>query len=283
MSNQSTIEAWNGPHAERFLRFRPLIEKLNGAHSEQAFALRAPTLGERVLDLGCGLGATTRELARRVGGEGAVVGFDCSEPMIGVAREEAAREGLSNVRFLLGDAQRDPMGDDFDLCFSRFGSMFFEAPVEAFQNILRSLRPGGALQLLTWRPLADNEWLRLGDEIADRHLPPSPEPTIGPFSLSDPDLVRDLLNAAGFEAIEVEPIDFELGLEVETMVALATRFGPAGRRLRDLSAKEAALGFDVERELEAVLRSRSVEGRVTLGSASWHILARRPSDDSTTR
>ena len=123
--------------------------------------LTGVTLNEsyRVLDLGCGTGGRTRSLAELVP-QGSVVGVDLSTRMVAHAREVTAREGVTNIEFIDGDAQVFPFEPDhFDLAVSSFGSMFFADPIAAFTNIRRALRPGGRLALLTWRPVADNKWL----------------------------------------------------------------------------------------------------------------------------
>ena len=127
-------------------------------HNELFRAAARVGAGDRVLDIGCGAGQSTREAARAAAA-GSVVGVDVSAPMLDRARQLSADEGLSNVTYQLADAQvhRFPPAS-FDLCVSRFGTMFFADPVAAFTNIGHALRPEGRLVLLVWQSRDRNEW-----------------------------------------------------------------------------------------------------------------------------
>src|SRR5262249_6517301 len=149
---------------------------------------------ERVLDVGCGTGQTSIELARRAGPGGAVTGIDISAPMLARARARAADAGARTVTFLDADAQThrfDPAS--LDVCFSRFGIMFFAAPDAAFANLRSALRPAGRLAFVCWQSMRDNPWMLVPLMAAAAHitLPPPPAPDApGPFSFADADRVR---------------------------------------------------------------------------------------------
>src|SRR5688572_21024309 len=140
--NTSQDQAWNGPEGRHWADH---ADDLNGELTGHLVDAAGIGPGDRVLDIGCGTGASARQAARRaVGGE--VVGIDLSEPMLERAREYAGRDGLTNVRFERGDAQTHPFpAGHFDVAISQFGIMFFADPVAAFANIGRALRPGGRL------------------------------------------------------------------------------------------------------------------------------------------
>lgn len=166
--------------------------------------------GERVLDVGCGPGTTAVELATRVGPTGEVVGLDISPAMIAAAQRRAKSAGAANLRFVIHDLEEEPIDEGFDAAYSRFGVMFFDNPVGAFTNIGRSLRSAGRLGCAVWGPLGDNPWMFvptlaasgvLGGELA---LPGPDEP--GPFSLSDPERIRSILEGAGFSDIVIAPV-----------------------------------------------------------------------------
>ncbi|MBY3599426.1 class I SAM-dependent methyltransferase, partial [Rhizobium bangladeshense] len=92
---------------------------------------------DRVLDIGCGAGQTTREAARAAT-RGQAVGVDSSAEMLEIARRRSAAEGLRNAAFEQGDAEVHAFpAASFDLCISRFGVMFFADPAAAFANIGR--------------------------------------------------------------------------------------------------------------------------------------------------
>lgn len=166
--------------------------------------------GERVLDIGCGPGATAIELATRVAPDGEVVGVDISAAMVAAATRRAVAASVSNAHFVTVDAQSGSLGRDFDAAFSRFGVMFFTDPVAGFANIGRSLRPGGRLACVVWGPLPDNPWmfmptLAAGPVLNAQLTIPGPnEP--GPFSLADRDRVIAVLSGAGFLAVSVETV-----------------------------------------------------------------------------
>ena len=180
---------------------------------DQAMAIhRVPFLGgaaitpsDRVLDVGCGVGQTTRDAARAAVA-GSALGVDLSAQVIGYARRAARREGLCNATFEQADVRVHPFAAGaFDVAVSRTGAMFFGDPVAAFDNIARALRPGGRLCLLGWQSLADNEWLRefMSALAPGRDLPAPPPRATGPFTLSDPGRVRALLTAAGFTGVRI--------------------------------------------------------------------------------
>jgi len=166
--------------------------------------------GQKVVDLGCGSGTTTLELAARVGPGGEVAGVDISAEMLARGRERAARAGTGNIEFVHADVQVHDLGEArFDAAYLRFGVMFFADPAAAFANVRRALRPGAALSFVCWQSVFDNEWMLIpGAAVASvtGSLPPMPGPgEPGPFSLADPGRVRAVLEAAGFGSVAVEP------------------------------------------------------------------------------
>lgn len=187
------------------------LDAISDDYGRSAMNALAVQPGERVLEVGCGPGTTAVELAGRVGAAGSVTGVDISPGMVEAATRRAARAGLGNVGFVVADAQTDPLGEDFDAAFSRFGVMFFNDPVVAFANIGRALRPGGRLACVVWGPLADNPWMFVptlaAAQVLDVELS-MPEPgRPGPFSLDREDRVDHVLRRAGFSDIRVEPVE----------------------------------------------------------------------------
>jgi len=150
IANTEQFDAWNG---ESGLRWIADPDRRDGVLQPVADALlEAAQLqgGERVLDVGCGCGATTLAAARAIAPNGEVVGADLSEPMIDVARRRAADAGVDNVAFVQADAQTHDFGaPTFDVVMSRFGTMFFADPAAAFANIASSMGPGGRLHIAT--------------------------------------------------------------------------------------------------------------------------------------
>ncbi|HEV2185934.1 MAG TPA: class I SAM-dependent methyltransferase, partial [Stellaceae bacterium] len=204
----------------------------------------APQPGERVLDIGCGTGATAIPFAQAVGPRGHVTGVDISEPMLEQCRKNVAAAGATNLSFVLADAQvhRFPT-DRFDLLISRFGVMFFADPVAAFTNLYAGLRRGGRLCMAVWASLAENTHWKIPFEIAVKHLgEPKPvdprEP--GPMAFRDPAYLRDILTKAGFADISVTPHAFHVrGAAAANEAEHAALFGPAWRLMEEKNAPEA--------------------------------------------
>ena len=283
--NAEHIAVWNDILVPKFTRFRRVMVEGLGAHSDAAFRLlradrsHAVAVGERVLDVGCGFGETSLELAGKVGPTGGVLGIDCCEAFLDVARDDARAAGLSNVQFSCADAQTHPFEPRFDLCFSRFGTMFFQSPVAALRNLRRAVRPGGRLMMLVWRATEENDWVRLAKRIARAHLPPPPDtaPSCGPgpFSMAAPETVREILEAAGWRHAELERIDtlMTVGATVEEAVAFQLAIGPAAEIVRDAGpAGEAKRGV-IEAELAAALGPHETPQGVLLSSSSWVVTA----------
>jgi SAM-dependent methyltransferase len=193
--------------------------------------------GERVLDVGCGAGATSLILAERVR-PGQVVGLDISGPLLARARERG--EGIDNLRFEQTDAQTFAFpGASFDTVFSRFGVMFFADPIAAFGNLRTALRVGGKLGFICWRPMTDNPSFVVPLEAGLPFLPDAPqqqEPGApGPFAFADEARVRGILQRAGYSDIDITPYDTDLVIagrgDIEGAVDMAMQIGPLGRAL----------------------------------------------------
>src|SRR5882762_11407566 len=137
--NREAVEAWNGPLYDRFLKFRHIVTTGLGAHGDRAMALYPPPVGGRVLDLGCGFGDTTQQLAHLVGPAGTALGVDAAERFIETARAEAA--GVDNVAFEVADIEVARFDAGLDYAFSRMGTMFFANPVAALRNVRTALAP----------------------------------------------------------------------------------------------------------------------------------------------
>jgi SAM-dependent methyltransferase len=274
-SNAEQLRAWDGDEGAFWAAHAGHFERSLARYDEGLLLAAALRPADRVLDVGCGTGGTTRAVARRVPA-GAVVGIDLSAPMLEVARRTAAAEGLAGVRFEQVDAQVHPFAaGSFDVAVSRTGAMFFGDPVAAFAHIGRALVPGGRLVLLVWQAPAANEWF---SEIrsafaAGRELPTPPPGAPGPFAFGDPERLRGVLGAAGWIDVGVVGLCEPMWFGVDPDDAVAFVRGVAGWMLEGLgeAARAGALAA-LRRSAEA---HRTADG-VEFGSATWLVTARRP-------
>ena len=198
-------EDWAGEMGARWLanldRFEGMIAPIGEALLERA----GYQPGERVLDLGCGGGATTLAIAQIVGPQGAALGLDVAPMLIARAQERAA-EADSTARFVCADAATAGLGEPpFDRLFSRFGSMFFAEPVAAFVNLRGLLKPGARIDLAVWANPRDNLWMMEVMGVVRRHveIPPAIPLTPGPFAFEDLGYLEDVLVGAGYSDIDI--------------------------------------------------------------------------------
>ncbi|MEC9346948.1 MAG: class I SAM-dependent methyltransferase [Pseudomonadota bacterium] len=276
-SNADQIEYWNGPNAEKWVRNQDRMDATLGAFSDHVMDAAGIVAGDRVLDIGCGCGGTTLDLARRAAPSGRAVGADISRPMLAVARGRAAGSGL-DVTFVEADASEHDFGvAGFDLLFSRFGVMFFADPDAAFANLGRAIRPGGRLAMACWRPLSENPWMLQPVIVAKNfvELPPRPGPEApGPFSFAAPDRVRRILTAGGFTDIALQPVDhpIRMGGSPEEAVTMAMEVGPLGSAV---AGADAATRAGLLAALQDMLAGHAGPDGIALTGAIWCITARK--------
>jgi SAM-dependent methyltransferase len=282
-ANEESTEAWSGPLFERFVRFRPYVAEGLGQHGEAALAAHPPRPGDRVLDVGCGFGDTTRRLAELVGPDGEAVGVDVSAPFVDLATEEAAAASLSNVSYRLGDAQVADLGGPYDYVFSRMGVMFFANPVQALRNVREAMRPGGRACFVVWRRKLDNGWVHEAERVVERYLEhpeETEEPTCGPgpFSMADADVVSEQMAIAGFEAIELRRSDLpmRMGADLEGAVDLVMAIGPAGEVLRLWGDRADEIRPQITADIRGVLEQFSTDDGILAPSSTWLISAIAP-------
>jgi ubiquinone/menaquinone biosynthesis C-methylase UbiE len=239
--NSAQIEYWNDKAAVTWTAMQDRLDAMFAQLTALAIDAAAPAVDQRVVDVGCGCGATVLELARRVGQGGQVLGVDVSAPMAERARQRISAAGFGNAQVLVSDASTHAFAaGQADLLFSRFGVMFFADPAAAFTNLHRALRQGGRLLFATWRPMAENQWFSVPVQAVAPLLPPSPpmEPNApGPFAFADPDRVRHILSSAGWTDVEFTRRDVPMRLagpgQVAEAAEFATRVGTLARALAD--------------------------------------------------
>lgn len=265
-ANTGQAEFWNSGPGETWVRRQTDLDALHRGVTYLLLATAAPCDGERVLDVGCGAGASTFALAEAIGPAGRVTGLDISAPLL--ARAEVRREELrlGNVGFTLADAQDHlfaPQG--LDLVASRFGLMFFADPVAAFANLRRGLRPGGRIAFAAWAGPEHNPWFTLPQRIASARLgpgAPSDPDGPGPMAFRDIDRVRAILTVAGFADADgaLAQTDLHHPGGVAAVVELASEVGPTARLLRETAAGAADRTAIAESLAAALQPFRSPDG-----------------------
>ena len=271
-ANAEQSTAWNGGEGAYWAEHANQLDRIIARHDRpfQAAAAIQPT--DRVLDVGCGTGQNTRDAARAAP-DGSALGVDLSAPMLDYARRAANSEGLTNCSFLQADAQIHPFEPaSFDVAICRTSAMFFADHVAALANIGRALRSGGRLVLLTWQPLAGNEWLeKIATALAAGRPPQVPAPGAGPFALSDPDRIRALLGDAGFVDVKVTGNEAPVWYGADAADADQFIAGRMGWMLDGLDDERRAAALDALRTTTAA--HQTADG-VTFASATWITTAR---------
>lgn len=271
-------EDWAGEMGARWLanidRFEGMLAPIGAALLARADY--AP--GDRVLDLGCGGGATTLAIAKAVGPQGAAVGLDIAPMLIAKAQERAAKAG-STARFVCADAASARLAEPpFDRLFSRFGSMFFPAPVPAFANLAAMLKPGARIDLAVWASPRDNPWMMEVMSVVRQHIeiPPAIPRAPGPFAFEDLAYLEEVLTGAGFTGIEVaayeglqpfggpgatpqEALDFVLAA-----MAVGQLLDEAGAQIREAASAEL---------LDLFTRHHVPGAGVMMGCKAWLVRA----------
>jgi 2-polyprenyl-3-methyl-5-hydroxy-6-metoxy-1,4-benzoquinol methylase len=275
--NAEQVTYWNEQAGPTWVEQQAQIDKQIRPLGLAAMACAGLRAGARVLDIGCGCGDTTLELARRVAPGGRVTAADISAPMLERAREAAAAAGAA-AEFVQADAQTHAFAPaSFDIAFSRFGVMFFADPTAAFTNIHRAVVPGGRLAFVCWQAMPDNPWMVTPFMAAMPHLPPMtplPPDAPGPFAFADPERVRAILTGAGFSAIDIAPLRQALfigGGDLDASVDFLMRMGPTARALRE--AADPGLNGRVAAAVKEALAPFHTADGVKMDSAAWIVTA----------
>jgi ubiquinone/menaquinone biosynthesis C-methylase UbiE len=281
--NAVPVAAWNTVLFEKYRRFRYVLTEGLSGHSDELLRRRPFAPGWRVLDVGCGFGDTTRQIAGQVGPGGAAVGVDCAPNFIMAARAGARQAGIANAHIIVADVQADDLHGPYDAVFSRFGTMLLSLPVAALRNIRVALAPGGELCMIVWRRREDNPWVHEA-ELRVRDIVPvvAHEQTDqvhcgpGPFSMAGPDSVSDMLRIAGFERIGFERYDADIciGRTLDDAVDFAMALGPAGEIIRLAGEAGEQLRPDVMTALRTMLSEHVRGDGVWMASSSWFVTAR---------
>jgi SAM-dependent methyltransferase len=276
VSNEDQIAYWNGDAGRRWRTFADQTTTVFAPLTRAVLERAAPRGGERVLDVGCGCGATTIELARRVAPAGRVTGIDVSQQMLGEAERRVLAQRIENIDLMLADATSHPFpADGFDLLFSQFGVMFFADPIATFANLHAGLAPNARVTFSCWRPTEQNPWFAVPAAAVRQHVN-QPAPLApgapGPMAFADPGRVRGILNAAGFSRVEVDPCDAPLllGDDVDAAAAITAQIGVAARMIETAEPPRQVLAMTALRD--ELARHATPQG-VFLTAGIWLVTA----------
>jgi SAM-dependent methyltransferase len=281
MSNDEMVKYWNDSAGPVWVTQQERLDAQIGPLGSLARARAAIRIGERVLDVGCGCGTTTLELADAVGDAGRVVAVDISRPMLERARQRVEGAGsAARIEWRLDDAQTAAFeGGGFDLVFSRFGVMFFEDPVAAFANLRRALRRGGRLAFVCWQPRDKNPWMLAPAMAAAQHVafpPPPPPHAPGPFAFGDAAHVRGILERAGFADVAHEAVNGPMRLagdSVDEALELSLQIGPVGAALREARPSDEQRARVIE-AVRKVIESFETPRGIEAEAGAWIVTAR---------
>ena len=265
---------WKEDGGQRWADMIDATENSISVFDDKLFEKASISEGEIVLDVGCGGGTTSIEIAQRVTANGHVTGLDISVPILNIARQRG--KAFSNLEFEEADAADfNPGSEVYDLIFSRFGLMFFSKPVDAFSNLKAMLKQSGRIVFLCWRTFDENPWMKEPAEAVFKVIPPqgpAPGPDApGPFSLGDRGKIENIMNQAGYKAMEIEAIDINLEIgNLEETVNFFTRMGPAASLIAeaDEDRKQAAIT-----SLTESLRDYETAAGVSMPGAAWIVSA----------
>lgn len=276
LTNAEQARGWGGPAGAHWVDNTDRYDRMLAPYLAAVVEAAELTATDRVLDVGCGTGALTRSTARlAVGGQ--ATGVDLSTRMIAAAREITDAEGPLNARFEEVDAQSHGFpADGFDIVVSRFGVMFFADPFAAFANLHRAVRPGGRLAVACWQDLARNDWMLVPAAAAGEHVgmaEAAPPGAAGPYSLAEPDRIRQVLAHAGFGDVDLTEVSSPMwmGADLDDTVAYWAEH-EAARRM--FAGKDPAA---VERALAAVrdaLAPHAGPDGIVLWGRAWLVTAR---------
>lgn len=276
MANEDQAKFWNKAGGTIWLEREATLEQAVDFFGTSAIEAAALSSGEAALDVGCGTGSTTIELARRAGPAGRVTGLDISSLLLARAEEKARESGVPNISFVKADAQTDDLGGPYDLVFSRFGVMFFDEPVVAFVNMRKALSAAGRLVFVCWKDVFANPWMSLPTMAAASILGPLDPPAEGapgPFAFSDRDKVQKILDDAGWSNISIDTLETTRDSapgQVDEWLTATLRMGPLGSKF--MEADEETKTRTKESVRQAV-GEYIVGDQLKLPAASWLIRA----------
>ena len=278
------VKFWNSVLEPKFTKYRHILQGGLSRHSAAVIPNLPIKKGMSVLDVGCGWGDMSLQVAKMVGPTGRVVGIDCVDAFLEQARQDATGQGQENVEFRRGDAEIALPENEFDYVVARFGTMFFTNPVAALRRMRLALKPGGLMTHIVWRRREDNPAWQAAKDITLRHLPPPGEDADtcgpGPFSMGGQDMVGIMMNSAGYEDVAFTRVDEKIliGTTPRECIDFSLAIGPAGEVFREAGEDAAeAKRSEIEAEMREFFESQERDEKgIWAPTSSWVISARNP-------
>ena len=255
MSHERVREEWQSV-AQGWRRWEPMFESFSWPLALRMATVAEVGSGQRVLDVGCGIGDPTLQVAVLVGPHGRVLGIDIAEGMVAIARERAAALGLAHVEFRVDDITTAELPEAaFDVVLGRWSLIYLEDVPAVLERLRRALVPGGRIAVTAWAPPEANPWFLVPHEALARV---GPVPTLdvsapGLFHLSMDGALARALVGAGFQTVGQERVVLSQlvhdGAEFWRM--MTDTGGPLGSLIDRLSpAAAGAVAADVAARLE---------------------------------
>ena len=240
-SNSDQEKYWNSNAGKKWVEFQDELDRLLERVNDRLLQRSKIELGERVVDIGCGTGATTIRVASLVGENGLALGVDISKTLLDCAKSRSSNITGGHIEYNLADAQTWRFNaDSFNLVTSRFGMMFFANPVQAFKNLAIALREGGRMSFVSWSNASDNPWFAIPRDAAIDQLgkpAPTPPTAPGPLAFANTDYVLNIMDEAGLDArsADIEQVDLLYSGSVAEAAHLASNVGPAMRIMKEFN------------------------------------------------
>jgi SAM-dependent methyltransferase len=273
-----TRDEWIGRTGQEWARRGDALDLLLGPAADAGLDALSPRPGERILDLGCGAGASTEALARAVVPTGSVTAIDVSPDLIALARKRL--EGNALVNLLEADAQTHSFEHHgHDALYSRFGSMFFEDPHAAFANLNGTLKPGARAVFVAWSDPSRNQWASVPMTFAAEGLGAARPPSgPGPFAWAAPETFHEALGKGGFSSIRETELEFMAEISEGTDPDPVTRAVNFLMKIGSLAARLRGASEEAKAEARAFLQKRLArhvrDDAVRLLASAWIIEAR---------
>ena len=278
--NKNQKDFWSGKGGDIWVERQNAMDTMLSPLGEAALNKLNFNEEENVLDIGCGCGHTTLNIAKRIGTSGNVTGLDISQPMLKRAKESTFEMSITNASFKCVDVQTEDLGDQiYSAAFSRFGVMFFEDSIAAFKNINKSLISGGYLSFVCWQSPAVNPWQSLFIQVVKKFLDlPSPPPrSPGPFAFMESEYVSSILEESKFQDITIEGHEAEVnmfsGRSLSDSVKDYISINPVVTQMLKESS-ENQIAEIVNSGIEAFSPYYSEKGLI-FPSATWLVTARK--------